>query len=302
MARRLIDAVAVLGVAGIGGAGLVVGGAATPAAAATGTCATTVPAATLVAEGICEVRITTSGTFTPPSGIAKLSAVLVGGGEGALLNEPLLYGGNGGAVTYVDSVPLSAPLAVGIGAGGAPGNSATPASPGENTTLGSSVAAGGVGGPGVVCFTGAPVYGYGDGAQTAASPDPDCYPGVGYALSQLSGVDPALFPAAADGTEFYGNGGDATDADPVAVSAWAGTGGSVNSSLAAAGSPGLVILRFAAGPTPPVAPPAVGPAAAVAPTLPATGMNLPWTVPAGAAALVVLGVLLLTVRRRSDPR
>jgi LPXTG-motif cell wall-anchored protein len=292
-ARRLVGTVAAFGIVGAGAVALATGGAAAPVEAFTGTCPTTVPAATLVADGVCEVRITTAGafSFTPPTGITKLAAVLVAAGGGGELNPAQAgsYAGYGGSVVYIDSVALGGPVTGTVGLGGAASQdvSVANAADGGDTTIGADSATGGLGDAvAAICFTATQVYAFGNGAQTAAQGDPDCLPGVGYSFSQLAGVDGALFPAAADGPDVYGNGGAANDTDPGLVSAVAGSGGSVNATLAAPGSDGLVVFRFA---------PAVP---AVAPTLAATGSEVSWMIPAGSAALVAFGALLLALRRR----
>lgn len=81
-------------------------------------CQTTDPAATEVLPGVCEVQFAEGGTysFTAPSGVAKMTAVLVGAGGGAV-NVNALYAGGGGEVIYVSSVDVSAPLSIVVGAG-----------------------------------------------------------------------------------------------------------------------------------------------------------------------------------------
>src|SRR3954471_14533420 len=110
--RRSISGAAAFGLVGVGAIGLGVSGAAAPAQAFAGTCPVTVPAATLVADNVCEVRITTVGasSFTPPSGITKLSAVLVAGGGGGMSVPNLYYAGSGGSVVYIDSVPVGSAI------------------------------------------------------------------------------------------------------------------------------------------------------------------------------------------------
>lgn len=268
---------------------LAAGGAAAPAQAFTGSCATTVPAATLVADGVCEVRITATGafSFTPPSGISKLAAVLVGGGGGAGLfpGGDSSYAGNGGNVVYIDSLPLGGPVTGVVGAGGAASQdtNANGDVNGGGTAIGATSADGGSKGLSGQPSCGDATWGYwfGNGARTSALSDPDCIPGVGFNLSELSGLDAALFPASANGTAVYGNGGAANATDPGLVSALAGSGGSASNTLAAPGSDGLVIFRFAA-----------------APTLAATGSAVSWTVPGISAAMVAVGALLLALRRR----
>ncbi|MEO7722481.1 MAG: hypothetical protein ABIS08_11275 [Pseudolysinimonas sp.] len=289
-ARRVAGAVAAFGMVGAGAVGLAAGGAAAPAQAFTGSCGTSVPAATLIADGVCEVRIAATGPFgfTPPSGITKLAAVLVGGGGGAGLDVSASssYAGNGGHVVYIDSLPLGGPLAGTVGAGGAASQNTSVAngapSDGGPTLVGATPAAGGFAANNgqANCVTANWDYWFGNGANTGGD-SASCLPGVGFTLSQLSGVDTTLFPGSLDGTDVYGNGGPAGATDPGLVNPVRGSGGSVSDTLAAPGSDGLVIFRFAA-----------------APTLAATGSAVSWTVPGISAAMVAAGALLLALRRR----
>ena len=287
--RQVVGAIAAVGIAGAGAVALAAGGAAAPAQAFTGACATTVPAAVLIADGVCEVRFSAPGafSFTPPSGITKLAAVLVGagGGAGIQTSNSESYSGAGGTVVYIDSLPLGGPVTGTVGAGGAASQAFETTSPaaGAATVIGATSAAGGAAGSTVIqsCVVGGWGFWFGSGAQTLAQGNPTCLPGTGFKLSQLTGVDTTLFPASADGTDVYGNGGPANPTDPGVVSAVAGSGGSVGETLAAPGSNGLVVFRFAA-----------------APTLSATGSNVPWTVPGASAALIATGALLLALRRR----
>jgi hypothetical protein len=287
--RQVVGAIAAVGIAGAGAVGLAVGGAAAPAQAFNGACATTVPAAVLVADGVCEVRISATGafSFTPPSGISKLAAVLVGAGGGAGLDttDSSSYAGNGGKVVYIDSLPLGGPVTGVVGVGGAASQNTgtTPSVNGTGTLIGATSADGGSHGlfSQQGCDVAAWGFWLGNGAQSDALGDPDCTPGVGFKLSQLAGVDTTLFPASADGTDVYGNGGAANPTDPGLVSALAGNGGSISETLAAPGANGLVIFRFAA-----------------APTLAATGSAVSWTVPGASVALIALGGLMLALRRR----
>lgn len=290
--RRLVGAMAAFGLAGAGTGGLLVAGAA-PAEAFTGDCSGATPAATLVADGVCEVRFTGPGSFsfTAPSGITKLSAVLVAAGGGAFhsTQNGQAYAGSGGGVIYIDSVPAAGTVAGVVGAGGAAAQStADTATVGGDTSIApasgpsTSVVGGRVGYDAfsTAACNGTFTFGYGYGARTDPLPTPDCTAGVGYALSDLA-LDPALFPAASLETDRYGDGGIPTDAGPVAVSAIAGNGGAVNDLIAAAGSPGLVIFRFAP-----------------APRLAATGSPVSAAVPALSAAMIAAGGLLLALRRR----
>jgi hypothetical protein len=81
-------------------------------------CQITDPAATEVLPGVCEVQFAEGGTysFTAPSGVAKMTAIIVGAGGGAM-NANAVYGGGGGEVIYVASVDVGAPLAIEVGVG-----------------------------------------------------------------------------------------------------------------------------------------------------------------------------------------
>ncbi len=103
-------------VAGVSTVGVLFGVALIPAgsAFAAGGCAA---GATLVAPGICEITFaeTPGSAWTPPAGITKLQALLVGGG-GAVgaYNE---YGGGGGDVILVE-LNTNGSVAVEVGVGG----------------------------------------------------------------------------------------------------------------------------------------------------------------------------------------
>jgi LPXTG-motif cell wall-anchored protein len=293
--RRVVSAVAAFGLVGVGSVGLVTTGQAAPAQAFAGSCAATTPAATLVADNVCEVRITSSQSFTVPSGITKLAAVLVAGGAGAESNGTSdLYAGSGGAVVYVDSLPLGAPLNIVVGAGGGSANTTGSASaPGGDTTVGAAVATGGTGtGPfDPNCNDGVSHDYFSKGARTLGVGDPTCASGLGFTLAQLSGVDAALFPAAANGTASYGDGG--VPGATATFSTVAGHGGDAKvvpdgeffTTQQGDGAAGLVILRFAG-----------------VPTLAATGSSVSWTAPAVSAGMVALGALLVVFRRRHATR
>ena len=298
--RRNISGVAAFGLVGVGAVGLGISGAAAPVQAFAGTCPVTVPAATLVADNVCEVQITTVGpsTFTPPSGITKLSAVLVAGGGGAL-QSGVLYGGSGGSVVYIDSVPTGGPVSLSVGAGGRASDNTGPtfidAAPGGDTTLvagSTTTATGGASGDTGLpfCVGATNLFASGNGARTNTS-SPGCVAGSGFSLSQVSGLDAALFPAASLGPDVYGDGGTGSQSDPVALATTIGTGGSVSSAGVEPGTAGLIILRFApAAPVTPPTPPA--------PTLAATGVVVPWTVPASSVGMVSVGAVILALGRR----
>jgi LPXTG-motif cell wall-anchored protein len=104
-------------VAGVSTVGVLFGVALIPAgsAFAAGGCAN---GAELVAPGICEVTFTETpnSEWTPPAGITKLQALLVGGG-GAVGSNTNEYGGGGGGVVLVELAPTGAvDVTVGEGA------------------------------------------------------------------------------------------------------------------------------------------------------------------------------------------
>ena len=243
------------------GSSLLIAGMVIPAVAVGGsafaapTCAATTPAATLIAPGICEVVVTASGTFTPPVGVSKVAAVLVGGGAGGY-HYGGGYGGGGGEVVYVDSVAVAAPLAIVVGAGGTygfkpGGGDNTPATNGGSTTLSSFVARGGVAGSdfhggasgsALQGFMGCP--GPGGGSRSVAT---ETAPGAGYTFEQISGLDAALFPMELNPETEFGQGGGETTIAPDPGTG--GGGGYVDSGPTAGafdGASGSVTFRFAA--------------------------------------------------------
>jgi LPXTG-motif cell wall-anchored protein len=96
--------------------------------------------ATLVSPEICEITFTSgSHTFTPPAGITKLDALVVGGGSrgysaSASSNEYHSYGGNGGDVKVV-SLSVTGDVNVVVGAG----STSTVAASASSATQGSAV-------------------------------------------------------------------------------------------------------------------------------------------------------------------
>jgi hypothetical protein len=248
---------------------------------------------TEVAAGICEKAFTTAGdyTFAVPASVAKMSAVLVGGGQSGAVQgfgpgEFWLYAGSGGGVLFVDSVDLSAPIALTVGAAG-PLNWSSSAG---DTIVGSNVA----GGAGVyesVPQSGLPqafpAFGAVDGpllyvisgAGAGGTPS-SCAGGPGVTASSVA-AGSSLFPAVAGEPEL-GQGGNCSGVT-LTSEAGPGRGGDVYDELpnyeGSAGSDGAVIFRWTPG-------------------LPDTGMNVqPWVIGAGVAdvaggALFSSGVLL----------
>lgn len=287
--RQLVSGLAAVGAVGIGTGGLVAGVAA-PAFAFTGTCPTTTPTAVLVADDICEVRLTSNGTFTVPAGITKLSAVLIGAGGEASYDggDHEAYAGNGGEIVYLDSVSYADGVDLGIVVGvGGTSDTATGIDTSPDVASGGDSAGGSAG-----CIDGGWALLPGDGAAGPSTGDgTTCVPGPGYALSAIPGVDPVLWPVAADDGNVYSRGGIANlDSDPAVTEAAAGTGADVNTAgPAPKASDGLIILRFA---PPPPAPPASGPGLAN------TGSEFAWPAAALAGTAALAGAVSLILRRR----
>lgn len=95
---------------------------------------------------------TSSGTFTPPSGITSacpltLRALIIGGGGGAISNSSSSSANGGGGSGYVTGystqLTSSSSLSVAIGTGGLGTSTSTGATAGGNSSFGSATAAGG---------------------------------------------------------------------------------------------------------------------------------------------------------------
>ena len=255
---------------------------------------------TEVSAGICEKAYTTAGdyTFTVPASVSKMSAVLVGGGQGGAVDDFgggsfLAYAGGGGGVVYVDSVNISAPVAIAVGAGGA-----ADFSEGGNTTIGTDTAGGGGGDLGsqsgfpqnnsglVVDDGDTSSTGYGSGGGAGGTPT-SCASGPGLTASSAA-AGSSLFPALQGEPEF-GQGGSCSGIVLLGAPV-AGKGGDVFTDgatpTAVAGTDGAVIFRWAAA------------------SLPDTGMNAqPWVI--GASVAAVLGGAVLAagaVRLRREGR
>lgn len=265
------------------------------AAFATSNCPTTSPAATEVSPGVCEVKFTETGnhTFAVPTGVTKVSGLIVGGGGGAYSNDS--YAGGGGDVVYVDEVDLSADISVYVGAGGAGGSSL---SAGEDSSINSDSANGGLpadGGNGGASGNGHSAFYYwyctladsshddgGNGGGAGGDAPDNTTGGPGVFASAISGVDATLFPAVSGEIE-YGHGGNAcVQTVPVANSGQGGSGyGDGVDAAYKNGADGVVILRFEIAPA--------------KKTLAATGSQNGWYSFAG-LLLVVAGV---AARRRA---
>jgi len=251
---------------------------------------------TEVSAGICEKAFTTAGdyTFTVPASVSKMSAVLVGGGQGGSADGDVTtfsaYAGGGGGVLFVDSVDISASLSITVGAGGGIDYSV-----GGDSSVGSNTAGGGgadlnsqSGSPqdfvGLTVSTD-PQFNYGSGGGAGGTPT-TCASGPGLTASSAA-VGSSLFPALLGEPEF-GQGGSCSGIILVGAPV-AGKGGDVFTDgatpTAVAGTDGAVILRWTPG-------------------LPDTGMNMqPWVI--GASVAAVLGGAVLAagaVRLRREGR
>jgi hypothetical protein len=254
---------------------------------------------TEVSAGICEKAYTTAGdyTFTVPASVSKMSAVLVGGGQGGVSLGFVAYGGGGGGVVFVESVDIAGPISLTVGAGGE-----TAFAFGGDTTVGANTAGGGGGGvvdpfvPQVIVQSGSPqeflgwhvppasLPGIASGGGAGGTPT-DCVGGPGLTASEVA-AGSSLFPAVLGEPEL-GQGGSCSGIT-FASEAGAGKGGDVFGDVsniqAEAGADGAVILRWAAA------------------SLPDTGMNAqPWVIGASVAAVLggaVLASGALRVRRQ----
>lgn len=262
-----------------------------PAAFAATDCGT----GTEVSAGICEQAFTTAGAFTfnAPSGVAKVSAIVVGAGGGAAgYSGTGAYGGGGGDVVFIDAADASSAIAVTVGAGGASaGTESDDAQAGGDSTFLSTTAAGGSG----ATFFGGGDSGNDNGGNTlpgfvgagggAGGTTTDCVAGPGLAASAVASGS-SLFPVTA-GEAVFGAGGSCSDVSIGSFTGTAGSGGSVSGDFAAptaeAGEDGAVIVRWAAA-------------------LPDTGLNVqPWMIGTGvalAAAGAVFASGMLRTRRR----
>lgn len=254
-------------------------GVASPALAAG--CQTTDPAASEVIPGVCEVQFVEAGTFTfsAPSGVAKLSAIVVGAGGGYVSGGPDAYAGGGGEVLFIETVDFSAPVDIEVGLG-SDGSTAS----GGSSSVNDKVAAGGFSGThdgGANCFCGGysgngnagwpdPVAASGGGAGGAA---PDQFSGGPGLTASAAADDSSMWPAVS-GEDIYGAGGNM-----VTPGALAKTPGSGADTGAPVGEDGLVILRWTSA-------------------LPATGVNA-GTFAAFAAAFMIPGAALLAFAARS---
>lgn len=189
-------------------------------ASATSGCPT---GATLISDGVCEVSFTDGTTYTPPAGITKLDALVVGaGGAGKATTQwSDTYGGGGGDVKLV-SLATTGAVTVSVGSPGVGGtpysnanaSSVTQASVTTTAEGGRNAGDTGPSGDSGTGITGS--YGYcsnmlcgaggsgaggatGTGSNSASAPG-----GPGIVVNTLTGADTTLFSA---DTTCYGGGG-----------------------------------------------------------------------------------------------
>ena len=236
---------------------------------------------TEVLAGICEKAYETAGdyTFTVPSSVAKMSAVLVGGGMNGGVQDIgsgsfLAYGGGGGGVVFVDSVDVSAPLDITVGSLGVDFEiGAGDTSVGTHTAGGAGFNSGAPQGfLGYINEDAVPIV-IGSGGGAGGSPT-SCTGGAGVTASAIA-AGSSLFPEV-PGEPELGAGGGCTGINLLGT-VGAGSGGEVytDSGIPAAseGYDGAVYLRWTPG-------------------LPDTGLSMqPWLI--GASVAGVLGGAIL---------
>ena len=230
--------------------------------------------ATLIADNVCELRLTTAGesTFTPTSSMSQLEALLVaGGGYGSEATQGYGGGGGGGEVKIVgfgEDTPTSLDLSVG-GAGQSSsmteGETTTSALAGMSSFPASNGTGGGTSGNGNVGWV--PVPGGGAGGGAGASPidantggagvtaaavaptgslfsnDPECFGGGG-----AIGIHSGTIGTASCGGGYVVDG--ETDVRIVAPAPNSGGGGAGGTSAVGtdqtprAGASGIIVLRW----------------------------------------------------------
>jgi LPXTG-motif cell wall-anchored protein len=192
-------------------AGLLFGAALLPAGSAFAASYDCGSGATLVADGICEVTFTEDGTWTPPAGITKLQALIVGGGGHGGPASGDAYAGGAGEVRLVE-LSTSGEVEISVGTGGTDITSS-----GGDTSIAqgstSEIADGGeVGAPGGSDIGGASGSGYvGDtynygGAGAGGNADGNSG-GVGVVINE---IDPVVFTLFANDDRCLGGGGAGT--------------------------------------------------------------------------------------------
>ena len=299
-----------IGAVGAGAIGLTVVSVASPAMAAPD-CGAVPAGATLTILGgtTCQIDFAAAGsyTWTLPTGVAGLQALLVGGGSGALGDTNLGYAGDGGSVLYVDysAAPAGTSATIVVGAGGASSNTSPTGGAASTVTVSAvtSTATGGASGPSSFCEPeGSTIFaGNGDGAggtiSTFGDPCETTYaPGINPSVDandSFSNPRPAVFSTL--NADFGLGGRVLITADTLPSDAsLAGTGEGANMHYNgtldqfdngnAVGGSGRVVFRFTA------------PEAAA---LAVTGVDAGATVAtAGLAAAFGALLLLLAARRR----
>lgn len=230
--------------------------------------------ATLLADNVCELRLTAVGesTFTPTATMSQLEVLLVaGGGQGSDASNGYGGGGGGGEVKVVgfgESTPES--LVLVVAGSNSISSVTTPSSfifaqPGSSSSIGPNGASGGASGNGNAGWTSVPGGGAGGGAGASPidantggagvvvddiaptgslfSGDLDCFGGGG-----AVGIHSGTFGTASCGGGYMVDGeSSATIVAPVANSGGGGAGGTTVSGTdqtARAGASGLVVLRW----------------------------------------------------------
>jgi LPXTG-motif cell wall-anchored protein len=171
--------------------------------------------ATLVSDGICEVTFTETpdSAWTPPAGIAKLQALLVGGGGMAGEDEGDAYAGGGGNVILAE-LATTGEITITVAEGGNitdPDGSASVIAQGDLEEIsegGLQGASGGNerGGASGSGYTGDQYDLGGAGAGGNASQDNG---GIGVYVNE---IEPDVFTLFADNSDCYGGGGAGANA------------------------------------------------------------------------------------------
>ena len=163
--------------------------------------------ATLVAPGICEVEFTSTpdSAWTPPAGVTKIQALLVGAG-GAISGSQ--YAGGGGDVQLVELSPTGeVEVYVGLGVDGPYDSDLQDTVVSQGSTVISAAAGRQAGQSGSGIDTG---NDSGDGAGGASSSQYD--PGVGLVVNE---IDPSTFTLFADDDRCFGGGGASSNVFPI---------------------------------------------------------------------------------------
>lgn len=234
-----------------------------------------------VGTNICEMRYQDAGsfTFTAPSGVAKMGAIVVGAGGGGVNNSAgdIAYAGGGGEVLYVNLNGLaSTEFTVLVGAGGASAFDGDPSS-GANSSLtwsetvyarggevnpgisGNANSAGIAFGTGIIVTSGGGAGGDGESADSFGTIGQILSGGVGLAPSAARDsnqvlADQTLFPASV-GEPTFGVGGSVTNNILPAVVTFntesgysnSGFGGAAtlgNDAASLAGQDGAIYIRW----------------------------------------------------------